>query len=168
MANIIDVIGKYFRPYKRIFLILFLLVLFILIGVYCYNYFYIPKKQNAIFSDVANANTAKKPMEIYFFYATWCPHCKSAFPEWKKFEEEYDGKDVGLYKIKCIKIDCTNDQANENESGMKASKITQLINDFKVDSYPTIKMMKDNTNIDFDAKVSKYNLEQFVHSVTSS
>lgn len=159
MANIIDVLGKMIKPYKRTLFILFLVVLFIMVGVFCYNKFYVSKKENAKFSNVANANNSKKPVEIYFFFATWCPHCKNAMPEWKKFTEEYDGKEIDVYKIKCIQIDCTDDSD---------SKVASLINNFKIESYPTIKMVKDDNQIDFDAKVSKYNLEQFVHSVISS
>ena len=161
MANIIDILTQNIKPYKRILLISFLIIIFALVSYYCYITFFLPKKN--VFSDVANTNKRQTPAEIYFFYATWCPHCKTAFPEWKQFTEEYDGKIIGNYKIKCTSVNCTSDNGGIDSSGDQ--KINQLISDFKVDSYPTVKMMKDNIQIDYDAKVSKYNLEQFVHSV---
>jgi thiol-disulfide isomerase/thioredoxin len=130
------------------------LSIFIATSYYCYNTYYLTK--NVITGDVANANANNKPAEIYFFYANWCPHCKVAYPEWKQFLEEYDGKNIGEYKIKCIPVDCTDDDS---------STVSNIVKDFKVDSYPTIKMKKDTDTIDFQAKVTKYNLEQFINTV---
>jgi thiol-disulfide isomerase/thioredoxin len=159
MANIIDVFGRYFRPYKRIFLIVFLSAIFLFIAYYCYNTFFIPKQKSSVFSDVANANVAKKPLEVYFFFANWCPHCKSALPEWKVFREEYQDQIIGQFKVNCITVDCTDDSSPET---------IQRVSDFKVDSYPTVKIVKEDITIDFDAKVNKYNLEQMIYSVTKA
>jgi thiol-disulfide isomerase/thioredoxin len=154
MANIIDVIGKIIKPYKRTGLIVFLIVIFILISYYCYSNYY--SKQNNKFRDVANSNQNTPEVVVNFFFATWCPHCKKALPEWTKFSEEYNGKQIGQNKIRCVQFDCTNDDD---------SKTAKIINEFKIESYPTVKMMKDNNQIVFDAKITKYNLEQFVQSV---
>jgi hypothetical protein len=44
-------------------------------------------------------------------------------------------------------------------------RISELIKKFKIDSYPTIKLVKDDLIIDYDAKVTTDNLSQFVNSV---
>jgi thiol-disulfide isomerase/thioredoxin len=147
-------IKLFLRPYKKLLFILLIFLIFIATSYYCYQTYYVKINTNA--SDVANANTNSKPAEIFFFYANWCPHCKIAHPEWQQFLEEYDGKVINNYKIKCIPVDCTNDSD---------STVTNLVDEFKVDSYPTIKMKKDMDTIDFQAKVNKYNLEQFVNTV---
>ena len=159
MSNIVEVLSKLIKPYKRNIFIVLLFILFGYVSYYCFTHYYMSKAKDVIFKDVANANTSKKSIEIFFFYATWCPHCKTALPEWSKFKEEYDGNDIGEYRIKCMDMNCTDDSN---------TKVTQTVKEFAVDSYPTVKAMKENIQIDFDAKVTKYNLEQFVHSITTS
>jgi hypothetical protein len=44
-------------------------------------------------------------------------------------------------------------------------KISKLIEKYKIDSYPTIKLTKDGNVVDFDAKVTKQNLIQFVNTI---
>ena len=98
-----------------------------------------------------------KPVEIFFFNVDWCPHCKSAKPEWQAFSDEYNGKNVNGYVISCSDKNCT-DEADP--------QTTYLINEYKIESYPTVKMWKENKQIEFDAKITKSALKQFVESVT--
>ena len=159
MSSIVELLyNRYIRKYSKIFFIIVIAALFIYIGHYGYKKFYLEKQAAKDFSDVANANTRKKIAEVYFFFAEWCPHCKTAKPEWVQFKEEYDKKVVNDYEISCIEIDCTNE--NNQDSSI-------LISKYKIEGYPTILMMVNNNRIDYDAKVTKSGLEQLVISATN-
>ena len=86
--------------------------------------------------------------EIYFFYTEWCPHCKKARPEWDKFKEIVGENKINNNKIYFYEIDCDKDSATANK--------------FKVESYPTIKMVNKDQIYEYDAKPDANNLQQFV------
>jgi hypothetical protein len=44
-------------------------------------------------------------------------------------------------------------------------KIEDLIRKYNIEAYPTIKMVKDNYTIDYEAKINADSLEKFVQSV---
>jgi len=165
MAHIIDVIGKYFIG-KKMMIGIFIAIIFILV---IYWWMGRRKTQNA-FDDVANStnrssstsnstdqkeqaalNSGKEAI-IYFFFAEWCPHCKTAKPEWQSFKTSHHDKVVNGYVIKCREVDCTKEDADAKG----------MMNRFSVDSFPTIKMEKDNKVIDYDSKVSSTALKSFV------
>lgn len=158
MANILEYIyNKYVRKFSTMILVVIFLIVFIVLGVYGYRKFY--TKQTALkpFDDVANANTRGKPAEVLFFFAEWCPHCKNAKPEWNKFKEEYEGKVLNGWEIKCVEINCT-DENNETSN--------KMIAEYNVDSYPTIIMVVGNNKINFDSRVTSSALSQLVISGT--
>jgi thiol-disulfide isomerase/thioredoxin len=158
MANILEVIyNRYIAKYSTILLAIIFIILFVLLGIYGYKKFYESSNKLKPFDNVANANTRGKPAEVLFFFANWCPHCKNAKPEWLKFKEEYEGKVLNGWEIKCIEIDCT-DENNETSN--------KLIAEYKVDSYPTIIMVVGDTKINFDSRVSASALSQLVISGT--
>jgi len=153
MANLIEVISKMIRPYYYHILGFVIFVIFATVAVYAYNN--AQAQQNNKFKDVANANRRNKDAIVYFFHVDWCPHCKKALPEWKNFSSKYNGKEINGYRVKCVDKDCTNE----------TSDIIELINKYKIDSYPTIKLIKDNTTIDFESKITDSTLEQFVNTM---
>jgi thiol-disulfide isomerase/thioredoxin len=116
------------------------------------------KKSGNKFSDVANANRRQKEVMIYFFHVDWCPHCKNALPEWNAFKSQYDEKEVNGYVLKCVDTDCT------SETG----EVTRVIKTYNIDSYPTVKMVKDGKTIDFDSKITKTSLEKFATVMTNN
>jgi len=157
MAHIIDVLSKYIVN-KKVMVAIFIFIVFIIVIIWWMR----QKKSTVSFDDVSNPddrnNTAtgenmSKEALIYFFHADWCPHCKKAQPEWNTFMMSHDNKLKNGYKIKCISVDCTDD---------KESTAKQLINQYNVESYPTVKMVKDNKTIDYDASVKSGSLNKFV------
>jgi thiol-disulfide isomerase/thioredoxin len=138
-------------------LVIILVVIFALLGVYGYQKFYTAKQASKKFSDVANVNTRGKPAEVLFFYTDWCPHCKTAKPDWAAFKEEYDGKVINGWQIQCVEINCT-DENNATSN--------QLIAKYKVESYPTIIMVVGDNKINFDSRVTSSALSQLVISGT--
>ena len=164
MAHIIDVLSKYLVS-KKMMVGILVFVIFIVVIFWWMN----RRKSSNIFDDVANAlnrttttstdpkaqsaANSGKEATIYFFHADWCPHCKKAEPEWNAFKTANDKKQTNGYIIRCASVDCT----DAEESSAK-----QMITRFGVDSYPTIKMDKDNTTIDYDSKVTLSSLTSFV------
>jgi thiol-disulfide isomerase/thioredoxin len=158
MAHIIDVLSKYVVN-KKIMVGIFIFIVFIIVIIWWMR----RRKSPGTFDDVANsanrgtsdsagANSGKEAL-IYFFHADWCPHCKKAQPEWDTFKMSHHNKTVNGYTIKCISVDCTDD---------KESTAKQLINQYNIESYPTVKMVKENTTIDYDAGVKSESLKKFV------
>jgi thiol-disulfide isomerase/thioredoxin len=86
--------------------------------------------------------------DMYFFYTTWCPHCKTARPAWDEFKAEMDGRKVNGTKIKFTEIDCDKDSATADR--------------YNVKGYPTIKLVHKGEVIEFDAKPQVASLHQFV------
>ena len=89
------------------------------------------------------------------FYVDWCPHCKTAKPEWEQVKAEYEGKTINGYSIVFTEINCTNETPDTEK----------LMNTYKIEGYPTIKLLKDGQVIEFDAKPTKAHLEQFLKTV---
>jgi len=109
---------------------------------------------NMEFVDSSEGMTGKEA-EIMLFYVDWCPHCKTAKPEWEQVKAEYDGKNVNGYIITFTEINCTNETA----------EVEKMVNSYKIDGYPTIKLLKDGTVIEYDAKPTKETLTQFLNTV---
>jgi thiol-disulfide isomerase/thioredoxin len=103
----------------------------------------------------AAANSKGKEAEIMLFYTDWCPHCKTAKPEWEQVKAEYNGKQIHGYTIIFTEVNCTNDSPD----------VEKMMNTYKVEGYPTIKLVKDNQIIDYDAKPTKATLTQFLNTV---
>ena len=99
--------------------------------------------------------SSNRSATLLFFFADWCPHCKAAKPIWNDLKEEYESKTVNGYRIVFTEIDCS-EETPEVESQM---------NRYKIEGYPTIKMVKDGQVIEFDAKPTKENLHKFLNTV---
>lgn len=154
MANITEVLRRLVSPYYRVILIAVILIIFSLAGYYAYNAFYVKKEKNP-FKDVANVNRGNREADVFFFHVDWCPHCKKAIPEWNKFKSEMDGKEINGYKLKCVDMDCTTE----------TSDITRAINEYKIEGYPTIKLLKDGQVIEFDSKITTTSLTSFANTM---
>ena len=157
MANIIEVLQRYITPYTKYIIAFIVLIIFTIAAKYAYDTYYVKPltDKNAVFKDVANANRQSTEVMIYFFNVDWCPHCKTAKPEWTKFKNKMDGKEVNGYKLKCIDINCTEE----------TPEVTRVINEFHIEGYPTVKMVKDGKQIEFDSKITKDTLETFVETM---
>ena len=84
------------------------------------------------------------------FGVSWCPHCKKAKPIWDAMKKKYEGKEINNTRVHFKYIDC---EKNED-----------LADKYKIEGYPTIKLVKDNEIIEFDAKPREESLTQFLHS----
>jgi len=158
MTNIVAVISKLIRPHKNKLITLSVLIIFGYVSYYYMtNRFNIePMEQNN--KDVANALDREKEAVIYFFHVDWCPHCKTALPKWEDFKGTHNNKVFNGYRLKCQDIDCTEETADT----------ALLIKQFSIDSYPTVKMIRDSTTIVFDSRISTSALGSFVETMLAN
>jgi len=134
-----------------------IMVSLFMIGLY-YIYGYYSNainSKNKYITNIDNNENSLKDATLYFFYTTWCPFSVSALPEWNRISEKYNGNDVNGYRINCISVDCTNETI-EIESQMKK---------YNIEGFPTLKLIKDDHIVEFDAKVNYENMQDFIQSV---
>jgi thiol-disulfide isomerase/thioredoxin len=142
------------------------ILLGIIVLIYVANYIYNTYMPSSSSSTVYKANLehmstdeknsmANKQAEIMLFYADWCPHCKAAKPEWESFKNEYEGKKVNGYTLVFTDYNCTTESPETDAAVEK----------FGVEGFPTIKLIKDNQVIEYDAKPTKPIMVQFVNTV---
>lgn len=103
----------------------------------------------------ATAAESNKTATLMFFYTDWCPHCKTAKPEWEGIKAEYDGKSINGYTMNFVEYNCTNE----------SEEITKLMEKYSIEGYPTIKLAKDNQVIEYDAKPTKATMSEFLNTV---
>jgi thiol-disulfide isomerase/thioredoxin len=134
------------------FMIIIFVVLIFLIAALILFRRYIA--QNLSKKYVTNDEFATKPpvqsADIYFFYTTWCPHCKTAKPVWEDFKKEMTGQTVNGVTLNFFEVDCDKDQATSDK--------------FNVKGFPTIKLVRGTKVIEYDAKPTKPNLIEFVNT----
>lgn len=141
------------KPYKRILLILLIVIIFIIAAFYAYKWFATPFLENAVGGrDVANANNRPTDIQVYFFFANWCPHCKTAKPEWSTFSSTYNGTQLGTANINTIAVDCTDGK-------------DPRIQEYQINGYPTVFAIKDGQRVDYDSKITSDGLTKFLQSM---
>lgn len=132
------------------------IILFVIIAIFYYFYYVAPSstkyKAN---SEQVPSSSGSNNAELLFFYADWCPHCKAAKPIWNDLKAEYENKTINGYKITFTEIDCSEE----------SPEVEKLMNQYSVEGYPTIKLLKDGQVIEYDAKPSKELLNKFLNTV---
>ena len=135
----------------------------ILAGILLVLFAYYTYKQYANEKTAFHANREHIPKDLnstktatlMLFYVDWCPHCKTAKPEWESLKADYDGKSINGYNIDFVEYNCTNETA----------EVSQLMDKYSIEGYPTIKLIKDNQVIEYDAKPTRTTMEQFLNTV---
>ena len=140
--------------------IILTIILFLMIVIYIYRNSILPffssKTYKANHEKVfGSGGDGASEIEILFFSVDWCPYCKTAKPIWNELKTEYQNKKINGYNLVLTEINCTKE----------TPEVDDMINKYNITGYPTIKLLKGNQVIEYDAKVSKSNLEQFLKSV---
>jgi len=141
------------RPYP--FLIIFLiLIIFTTISYFLYNQNikqFLDKKfvLNREFINKQNDNTDNNVTVIYF-YTEWCPYCKKSRPEWESFKELVQMNSFSN-NVEFQEVDCDNDP--------------DLANKYKIEGYPTIKLLYRGEVYDYDAKLESKTLLHYLQSI---
>ena len=127
----------------------------IIAGVY-YFYYMVPQMKPKYHPNSEPAYDSNgQSAELLFFYADWCPHCKTAKPIWNDLKSEYENKTINGYKVVFTEINCSEETA----------EVDKMMNQYNVEGYPTIKLLKDGQVIEYDAKPSKDTIIQFLNTV---
>ena len=66
---------------------------------------------------------------------------------------------INNYTIKCNDVDCSDENV---------ATIAETIKRFKIEGYPTVKMMIKDKQYEFDAKISLNSLKKFVEDTTAA
>jgi thiol-disulfide isomerase/thioredoxin len=136
----------------------------IVIGIICllvagyYTYKYYANSKTAFTANRENVpkdQNSNKTATLMLFFVDWCPHCKTAKPEWDNLKSQYDGKQINGYTVSFEEHNCTNE----------TDEVSQLMDKYNIEGYPTIKLIKDNQVIEYDAKPTKSTMEQFLNTV---
>jgi len=143
-------LGK-FAGNTQFLVILFVALLFLIAALYVYRRHVSQRISKQYVANNEFTQDGKvQSADIYFFYTTWCPHCKTAKPIWNDFKTEMSGQTVNGVTLNFFEVDCDKDQATSDK--------------FNVKGFPTIKLVKGNQIIEYDAKPSKANLIEFVNT----
>jgi thiol-disulfide isomerase/thioredoxin len=140
----------------KVISIIILGLLLIIVAYYTYKQYV---NRNTTFhanrENIPKDQNSNKTATLLLFYVDWCPHCKTAKPEWESLKADYDGKTINGYTLSFVEHNCTNESA----------EISQLMDKYNIEGYPTIKLVKDNQIIEYDAKPTKTTMEQFLNTV---
>jgi len=153
--NLYDIKGKFVKTTaNNQFMLMFVLVIFFLIAsVYVYRTYVTNSisKKYVTNNEFSNKNDQEiTSADIYFFYTEWCPHCKTAKPIWAEFKKQMGNKTVNGISLNFFEVDCDKDSETSDK--------------FNVKGFPTIKLLKGNQIIEYDAKPSTVNLIEFVNT----
>lgn len=138
-----------------------IIAVIILFGVIAglYYYYYISPQSNAKYKankeHLTNNPNEGKNAELLFFFADWCPHCKTAKPIWNDLKAQYENKTINGYHVVFTEINCSEETA----------EVEKMMNQYSVEGYPTIKLLKDGQVVEYDAKPTKETLTQFLNTV---
>ena len=156
-----DRVKNYLRSYKmKDYIKFFVILIAICVLISCIGYVYktqvAPKLDPSYVANKEFTGGAEEEVAIVnMFSADWCPHCRAAKPVWKEVKDEYNGKVINGKTVKFVIIDCTKQNA----------EVQKLLKENDVKGFPTIKMKSGGKTYDFEAKVTKPALEQFLQSV---
>ena len=145
-------IYEVFRDKKSRLFIAILIIIFTSAFVFVYKT-YISKEHSLNREFVDSSKNTANDVLILYFYTEWCPYCKqeSLLSEIKNFEDyitESNAKNDFI--ITLTKIDC--------------DKNSTIADKYKVEGYPTIKLIYKNNVYNYYAKPTKDSLIQFVET----
>ena len=129
---------------------LYIVVIFTIVSMVMYKRYATKNKKYVTNNEFNSQPKGITTADIYFFYTEWCPHCKTAKPIWADFKAQMAEKPVNGITLNFIEVDCDKDTATSDK--------------FNVKGFPTIKLMKGNQIIEYDAKPSVVNLIEFVNT----
>jgi len=143
-----------FLKYKKIIIILLIVIsIFSILSYFYYKRIVQPELNKKYVENkefISESQEETLPPTLYYFYTTWCPHCKSANLQWESLQSDTNSTINGK-KIIFKSIDCDKDTATADK--------------FKITGYPTIKLIYKNTIYNYDAKPDTETLLKFLNSV---
>jgi len=147
MANLKQLLSQLSKKKQLILWSSIACILLIIIAYFIYKNYLLDKIKPNYVENKEFINKNVDSVELYFFYTDWCPHCKSAKPIWEDLKNTTTM--INNVKINYIDVNC--------------EKEKELAEKFSIEGYPTIKLVKDNQVIEYDAKPEKETLILFLN-----
>ena len=161
MPQIINILFRKLNTYIGLIAIIIFALILIMLSVWYYYHYAKPLLSNdAIDQRNIPNNGSNEEVSFYFFNVDWCPHCIKAKPAWIKFCQKYDGKEYNGYIISCVGGENGTDCTNSDDPN-----VIDIIQKFTIEHYPTLKMVKGSSVVDFDGKITDDNLETFIVTI---
>ena len=147
------------KPLETKHLIMIGVAIFLIAGLIYLFYNYSKNNIEAFHANRENVpvseGQADKTATIMIFTADWCPHCQKAKPEWEKVKSKYDNKSINGYKLHFVDHNCTEE----------STEVREALDKYNVEGFPTIKLIKDNQVIEYDAKPTEDTIDKFLNTV---
>ena len=137
---------------KKFLIVVFVAALLTGIAFFIYNYYVAPRLNPSFVEnkELVSASNDITEVDIYYFFTEWCPYCKKARPIWDNLKEQYNEKLFNGKTLNFKEVDC-----EKNE---------QMADRFNIEGYPTIKLVKGNQVVDYDAKPDAESLKEFLQT----
>jgi thiol-disulfide isomerase/thioredoxin len=87
---------------------------------------------------------------LMFFYTSWCPHCKTAQEPWKSLKQVIKNDNL-TYGGKTISFEDINAETNKGKAAL-----------YKINAYPTFKVITDKKVYEMLGKPTVPNLREFL------
>jgi len=88
------------------------------------------------------------------YYTDWCPHCKTAKPEWAKLTQALHGKTLGGKKVLITSVNC--------------EKFPEIAKQQNVTGYPSFKFDLDGKALTFNGERKFDAFKKYIESVAFS
>tara|TARA_B100000989_G_scaffold273394_1_gene231511 strand:+ start:655 stop:1203 length:549 start_codon:yes stop_codon:yes gene_type:complete len=150
---------RQFMIFTFIMILFFVFLFYFIYNKYIKNHVYDKHVLNREFITISNEEKEKQKLGegdivIVLFKTEWCPYCKSSMEEWNSFREYIENVNkTNTKKVFLNIIDC-----DENKS---------LADKYEIEAYPSVKMFYNGEIYDYDARISKEHLIQFIESTVS-
>lgn len=131
------------------FIILFSIISYIIFSKVIKEFI---NKKFVLNKEFVNKNMNNDNPTIIYFYTEWCPYCKKSRPEWNSFKQ--------LVELQSFKETLTLKEVD-------CDKNPEIADNYKIEGYPTIKLIYNGEVYDYDAKPESKTLLQFVQSIIS-
>ena len=140
---------SYFK--KNMISIIILVAILVAVCLYI-GYAYVHPRLNQIYhpNREFDSEIKVKKADILFFYVNWCPHSTKALDPWNALSSQYDGREYKGTLLNFHKIDCEDETNNA------------IIDQHNITGYPTIKLVKENGTVEFNANPTQSSLQLFL------
>ena len=122
-------------------------VAFIIAGVIAY-YLYNRKSSKFVYNQEYVSGDTKPEGDLILFYVSWCPHSQAALTKWNVIKDKYTHP---KHKIVFSETEC--------------EQYSEVAAKYNITEYPTIILIKDSKNYEYDADLNEDTLEIFINTV---
>lgn len=102
----------------------------------------------------AGATGTGGDLQCTMYYVNWCPHCKTAKPEWEQLEGTFHGKNVNGNKVFITKIDC--------------EEFPEVAKEQNISGYPSFKFSYNGQAVPYSGERTFGAFKSFIESVAYS